>query len=178
MVGIKETLVPIFERMRDRIAVAYLFSSHAKGEAGPRSDIDLAMLLHDSSRNAGLDVRLDLYLDCSRALKRNDIDVVVLNTAKNLFLMNDIVTAGIVLYQCDSGLRQEFEVKVGHDFIDFRDHRKKILGVSLIRNFPSDSHVSRASGTSWPVTMKGWTAPSSVGRYLRDSTRWIPLLTR
>jgi predicted nucleotidyltransferase len=126
---IKNLLAPVFEKMSDRIAVAYLFGSAANGEDGPGSDIDLAVLLHDSAGNAGLEVRLDLYADCSRALKRNDIDVVVLNTARNLFLLNDVVRKGIVLYQCDSGLREEFEVKIVHDFIDFRDHRRRILGV-------------------------------------------------
>jgi uncharacterized protein len=129
VVGIKETLAPVFQKMRDRIAVAYLFGSSATGEAGPKSDIDLAVLLHDASGPSGFEVRLDLYADCSRALKRNDIDIVVMNTAKNLYLLNDVVRTGIVLFEQDSGLRQEFEVKIMHDFIDFRDHRKKILGV-------------------------------------------------
>jgi uncharacterized protein len=129
VVGIKETLAPVFQKMRDRIAVAYLFGSSATGETGPGSDIDLAVLLHDGSGTSGFEVRLDLYADCSRALKRNDIDIVVMNTAKNLYLLNDVVRTGIVLFEQDPGLRQEFEVKIMHDFIDFRDHRKKILGV-------------------------------------------------
>ena len=129
MQEIKKSLAPVFEKMSDRIAVAYLFGSHAKGEAGPGSDVDLAVLLHDSVGNIGLDVRLDLYADCGRALKRNDIDVVVLNTARNLFLLNDIVRTGVVLFDCNTELREEFEVMVVHDFIDFREHRKRTLGV-------------------------------------------------
>lgn len=129
MTSIKETLAPVFEKMHEMIAVAYLFGSSAKGESGPRSDIDLAVLLRDSAGTASLDVRLDLYADCCRALKRNDIDIVMLNTTRNLFLLEDIVQNGIVLYQDDVGLRQEYEVKIMHDFIEFRDHRKKVLGV-------------------------------------------------
>jgi len=131
---LKKLLAPIFEKMSDRIAVAYLFGSAANGEAGPGSDIDLAVLLHDPAGSAGFEVRLDLYADCSRVLKRNDIDVVVLNTARNLFLLNDVVQKGIVLYQCDSELREEFEVKIVHDFIDFRDGRKRKNGVERIRH--------------------------------------------
>jgi predicted nucleotidyltransferase len=71
--------------MSDRIAVAYLFGSTANGQAAPGSDIDLAVLLHGSAGDAGLEVRLDLYADCSRAMKRNNIDVVVLNTARISF---------------------------------------------------------------------------------------------
>jgi hypothetical protein len=40
-----------------------------------------------------------------------------------------VVQTGEVLYECDSGLREEFELKIVHDFIDFRDHRKRALGV-------------------------------------------------
>ena len=129
MPSIKETLAPVFDKMHETVAVAYLFGSSAKGESGPRSDIDLAVLLRDSAASASLDVRLDLYADCCRALKRNDIDIVMLNTTRNLFLLGDIVQNGIVLYQDDVGLRQEYEVKIMHDFIEFRDHRKKVLGV-------------------------------------------------
>jgi uncharacterized protein len=126
---VKKSLIPVFEKMSDRIAAAYLFGSSARGDAGPRSDIDLAVLLHDSARPLAQELRLDLYADCCRALKRNDIDIVVMNTTGNLFLLDDIVSNGVVLFQCDAGLREEFEVKVHHDFIDFRDHRKKVLGV-------------------------------------------------
>ena len=129
MPSIKEMLAPVFDKMHEAVAVAYLFGSSAKGESGPRSDIDLAVLLRDSAASASLDVRLDLYADCCRALKRNDIDIVMLNTTRNLFLLEDIVQNGIVLYQDDVGLREEYEVKIMHDFIEFRDHRKKILGV-------------------------------------------------
>ena len=128
MPEIKSLLTPIFEKMSDRIAVAYLFGSTANGVATAGSDIDLAVLLHESAGNTGLEVRLDLYADCSRALKRNDIDVIVLNTARNLFLLNDVVCSGIVLYEHDAGLREEFEVRIMHDFIDFKDHRKRVLG--------------------------------------------------
>lgn len=129
MEAIKEALAPVFEKMSDRIAAAYLFGSRAKGEAGPASDVDLAVLLHESAGNCGQELRLDLYADCCRALKRNDIDIVILNTTRNLFLLEEVVNRGVVLYQNDIGLREEFEVNVMHDFIEFRDHRKKVMGV-------------------------------------------------
>ena len=68
--------------MRGKIAVAYLFGSSARGEAGPGSDIDQAVLLFDSAGSAGLELRIDIHADCCRALKRNDVDIVVLNTAQ------------------------------------------------------------------------------------------------
>jgi uncharacterized protein len=127
--GIKAALAPVFEKMHDRIAVVYLFGSSATGQAGPMSDIDLAVLLNGGDPGAGTDLRLDLYADCTRALKRNDVDIIVLNRTKNLFLLEDVVLNGIVLYEEDAGLREEFEVRVMHDFIEFREHRMKVMGV-------------------------------------------------
>jgi predicted nucleotidyltransferase len=126
---IKETLAPVFEKMRPRIAVAYLFGSSATGDAGPKSDIDVAVLFHSGGIEADFETRLELYADCSRALKRNDVDIVVLNRARNLFLLDSVVRNGIVLFEGDPELREEYEVRVMHDFIDFREHRIRVMGV-------------------------------------------------
>jgi hypothetical protein len=42
-----------------------------------------------------MDLRLELYADCCRVLKRNEVDVVMVNKAKNLFLMDEIVRNGM-----------------------------------------------------------------------------------
>lgn len=125
---LKEKLAPVFERFRDRIVAVYLFGSTAKGEETPKSDIDLAVLLRGRD-DADFDLKLDLYADCCRVLKRNDIDVVILNRTGNLFLIDDIVCNGFVLFDADPEVREEYEVKMHHDFIDFRDHRMRIMGV-------------------------------------------------
>ena len=124
---IRRTLAPVFEKMRGRIAVAYLFGSSATGEAGPNSDVDLAVLLKNGCPNAQFDLRLELYADCCRALKRNDVDVVVLNRTGNLFLLESVVRNGIVLFEEDAAFRAEYEVGVMHDFIDFKEHRKRVM---------------------------------------------------
>lgn len=126
---VKDTLAPVFEKMRGRIAAAYLFGSSANGEAGPKSDIDIAVLLPTGEADVAFNLRLDLYADCSRALKRNDIDIVVMNRTRNLFLLDSVVRNGVVLFEADRELREEYEVKVMHDFIDIRDHRLKVMGV-------------------------------------------------
>ena len=127
--GIKEALAPVFEKMRGRVAVAYLFGSSANGQAGPNSDVDLAVLLQGGSSDADFELRLQLYADCCRALKRNDVDIVVLNRTRNLFLLESVVREGIVLFEEDAELREEYEVRVMHDFIDFREHRMRVMGV-------------------------------------------------
>ena len=126
--GIKGALAPVFEKMRDNIAAAYPFGSGTNGQTSPMSDIDLAVLLTGKELGASFDIRLDLYADCCRVLKRNEVDVVVLNKTRNLFLLYDVVRNGILLFDGDSGLREEFEVMAVHDFIEFREHRIKVMG--------------------------------------------------
>jgi uncharacterized protein len=125
---IKKTLAPVFER-HNSISAAYLFGSNSNGQSGPMSDIDLAVLLTGWDHLAGADIRLELYADCCRVLQRNDVDIILLNKTRNLFLLAEVMSNGILLYDCDSGLREEFEVMVMHDFIDFREHRMKVMGI-------------------------------------------------
>jgi len=127
--AIKGALAPVFEKMADKIVAAYLFGSIANGRIGPASDIDIAVLLTGVGREGGGEIRASLYADFCRNLKRNDVDVVILNSARNLFLKDEVVRHGVLLYDRDPAYRQEFEVSVMHDFIDFRDHRKRVMGV-------------------------------------------------
>lgn len=126
---IRSTLAPVFAKWTDKISAVYLFGSTAGGQAGPGSDIDLAILLADQHYSSGGEIRIDLYVDCSKALKRNDIDIIILNSTRNLFLINDVITNGVVLFDRDPGFREEFEVKKMHDFIEFQEHRRKVMGV-------------------------------------------------
>jgi uncharacterized protein len=120
---LKRALGPVFEKGKDKIVAVYLFGSGATGDFGPTSDIDLAVLLDEEFFAAADQIKIDVYLDCSRALKRNDIDVIVMNRTRNIILLDEVVRNGIVLFEANSGVREEFEVKVMHDCIDFRQHR-------------------------------------------------------
>jgi uncharacterized protein len=80
------------ERLPDAIAI-YLFGSVATGEAGPESDVDLAVL-----NDGRLDpVELwDVAGDIANMVDR-DVDLVDLRTASTV-LQNQIVTRGRRLY--------------------------------------------------------------------------------
>ena len=67
--------------------------------------------------------------DFCRVLKRNDIDVVVLNTTTNIVLLDEIIRGGIVLVDRDIDLREEFEQKILHQAMDFKEQRIVFLGV-------------------------------------------------
>jgi predicted nucleotidyltransferase len=92
----------------------------ARGEGFTSSDIDVAVLSYGRGKESAFDLRLTLYADLCRALKRNDIDVVLLNTTDNVFLLDEIVRSGIVLYDGDSGFREAFENRIIHEAIDLK----------------------------------------------------------
>jgi hypothetical protein len=67
------------------VVVAYLFGSLAQGDAGPLSDVDVAVLLGDNlPPGEALALRLQLMEALGRALCVGRVDVVVLNDAPYL----------------------------------------------------------------------------------------------
>lgn len=122
-------LQPVFMRYSDMLAAVYLFGSQARGEATDRSDLDLAVLLRPTAVSAAASHRFTLFAECSRALHRNDIDLIILNTANNLILKDEIIRAGIVLYDGDTDTRLDYELKTLHQALDFRYQRQMAMGV-------------------------------------------------
>ncbi len=118
----------IEEKYANDIIFAYLFGSSAKNETTALSDIDIAVYFSDTE-NRYLEKKLCFYGDLCRELKRNDIDLVVLNTTRNIILLHEIVSTGILLHDRDSDLRQEFECKTHHTAIDFKTQRFAVMGV-------------------------------------------------
>ncbi|MFZ6016093.1 MAG: type VII toxin-antitoxin system MntA family adenylyltransferase antitoxin [Nitrospirota bacterium] len=124
---IKDILEPIFDK--HRVLFAYLFGSTSQDNVQPSSDIDIAVFLPAGTGQSYFDIKLSLYADFCRALKRNDIDVIVLNTATNLMLLDDITRHGIIIYERDTDLREDFELKVLHQALDFKKQRLVVMGV-------------------------------------------------
>ncbi len=129
--GIGEKLQPVLERHRDKVAFAYLFGSTLSHQGRPLSDIDIAVYTSNKKKSDFLEIKFALYADFCRALKRNDVDVVLLNTAKNIILLESIVNEGLVIFETPGGLitRRDFELKVRHQVIDFKTQRKRIMGI-------------------------------------------------
>ncbi len=85
--------------VRRGVVLAYLFGSQAEGRVTPLSDVDLAVLLpHNLASYDKFRVQVDLIGDCGQVLKRNDVDVVVLNDASPLLAFR-VVKHGRVLYE-------------------------------------------------------------------------------
>ena len=127
--SIRDALLAVLEKYRDRIVFAYLFGSAAEGEMHPSSDIDVAVYVSDKKAEDHFDIRLSLHADLCRALKRNDIDLLILNRTKNLILLDEIIRHGEVLFDSDIDFRYDFENRILHMAIDFRAQRYSNIGV-------------------------------------------------
>lgn len=121
-----QTAIRILETYQGKILFAYLFGSQARGEATVASDFDLAVYCAGSGPEEFFAVRLDLYGDLCRALRRNDVDILILNSA-NTILRDEVVRHGLLIYDRDSEARMDFEVKALHHALDFKSQRLAIM---------------------------------------------------
>ncbi len=101
------------------VKFAYLFGSYAEHTQTEKSDIDIAVYLKDAS----LDSRLQLHHQLEKAFKI-DVDLLVLNEVKNIYLLENILHKGIVIIDHES--RVLFELKKQHEIIDFKNFRRYI----------------------------------------------------
>ena len=124
---IKTLLEPIFEK-HNEILSAYLFGSYAEGDETALSDIDLAIFV-ENPKSFSLTDKLSVHADCCRILKRNDLDLVVLNQTRNLILLEQIIRTGIIIWNTNSPLFDDFELKTLHLAQDFKYQRHREMGV-------------------------------------------------
>lgn len=124
-------LSPFFSKYKEELVAVYLFGSLAHGTNSSSSDIDIAVLLNSHAKINAATLKLHLYADLCRALKRDDIDLVILNLSGNLILNDQITRHGIVLYSTDDNddEKTDFELKALHRSIDFKSHRHLVMGV-------------------------------------------------
>ena len=99
-----------------RVDAVYGFGSHVRGTAGPRSDIDLAVLL---SRDIRLVEELRLRANVVDVLGRDDIDLVRLNSAPPL-LRHEIISTGHRLFVRDADAVDRFERRCLREYLDTR----------------------------------------------------------
>jgi len=119
----------VCNRYVEFLAAAYLFGSAASDEATAGSDIDIALLLKPHAVSQQARLRFRLYAEFSRVLRRNDIDLVILNVSKNLILQDEIMRKGLLVYEADTDTREAYECRVLHMGIDFREQRRAVMGV-------------------------------------------------
>ncbi len=124
-----ETLKKIFIKQEDLFLFAYLFGSRAKQFHTKSSDIDIAIFINNTIEHDYFDIKTDLYLTINRALKQNNIDIVIMNQCKNIILLNQIITHGKLICDNNPSQRIDYEQKIFHHAIGFKTQRKIIMGI-------------------------------------------------
>ena len=97
------------------VRFAFLFGSAVLGRTTPLSDVDLAVYVSDLSPSR--DIRSELTSELMGALKRNDVDLVLLNSAPPL-LRHRILTQGECLLVRDPLEEQRFFVRTLQEYFD------------------------------------------------------------
>ncbi len=113
----------------ERVDCAWLFGSTARGEAGPLSDVDVAVLLSPSlAPQERLDVAAALWENLERRCPR--VDLVILEEAPPA-LRHRVFRDGILLIERDERRRVAFETRAIQEYLDFR-HLAEIYDRALI----------------------------------------------
>ena len=100
------------------LAAIYLFGSRAAGHAGPRSDVDLAVVLHEAlDADARWRKRLELLTDACRRLGTDAVDVVVLEDAPTP-LGHRVLKRGRLLSDTCPRRRAEVAERIMRQYLD------------------------------------------------------------
>lgn len=111
--------------MDPRVVAVYAFGSRARGEAGPRSDFDFAVLIEGS---VSLAEEARLGADLAETIGREDLDLIILNQAPPL-LRYEVVAAGCRLFARDEATADRFEEAAARECFDtahLRDIQRRL----------------------------------------------------
>jgi predicted nucleotidyltransferase len=112
------------EAERQGIAAAYLFGSVARGTAGRKSDVDVAVLYAGDPPTGFASLGIPLAGDLERLLHR-PVDVVVLNRAP-ADLVHRVLRDGHLLVERDRSRRIAFEVRSRNEYFDLKAIRQRL----------------------------------------------------
>ena len=104
----------------NKVIFSYLFGSQVNGKKGKLSDIDIAVYLDDNlPEKQRFNKKLSISAGLSGLLKREDIDIVVLNDAFPL-LEHRILKYGKIIFSIDEKKRIGYEVRATMRYLDFK----------------------------------------------------------
>ena len=131
MTSYKKELTEYFNS-KDSVILAYLFGSTVRGDAGRLSDVDIGVLLDEKlSKKDRFDLELKLISDIAILIKKNKIDLIILNEAP-LLLAYNIIKSGIIL-KSDEKERVKFETKILSMYLDEKYYIKRHTEETLKR---------------------------------------------
>lgn len=117
----KEEIASLF-RVYPFITAAYQFGSTARGQEGPLSDLDIAILVDDKQALSDLELlRIELLLayELQRQLAVSEVDLITLNRQR-LSLQYAVLRTGKLIYEADPQYRISFAQKVIQAYLDFQ----------------------------------------------------------
>ena len=115
------------------IVSVFLFGSILKGNAGKKSDIDLAFLLDEKAYKSDAIIAMSpAHLIAAKVGSQLDreADVTILNSA-SLEIAYEVVTTGKCIFEIDPDLRMEYEIKIKGMYFDFRPFLEELRAKSL-----------------------------------------------
>ena len=110
-----EPLYRVMSKYPD-VALAYLFGSQVRGDVGPMSDVDVAVLL--DSTEGQRPVYEVLRSSVAKAVNQERVDVLLLNKAP-IELAYAIIVEGELIYQRNEYMRVEYEAKIMSLYADY-----------------------------------------------------------
>ena len=115
----------------DEVVLAYLFGSHARGQAWAHSDVDVAILLEGRPEDSHcLDLRMEIIGGLADLLDTDQVDVLILNQAPST-LRYAVLRDGVLLFCRDRQSMVEFRLQTVNEYLDFkpilRRHERAIL---------------------------------------------------
>ena len=112
-----------FDSGANNVVCVYLFGSEARGDAGARSDTDVAILLKEDPPRTLAGLQFETAGDLERHLGR-EVDLVVLNTAPVDFAMR-VLRDGQLLVDRDPSRRIRYEVRIRNEFFDLEPYLRE-----------------------------------------------------
>ena len=109
---------------RHGVVLAYLYGSQARGDAGPLSDVDVAVLFGpDVPESERFNRVLHMIGELGSVFHRNDVYVVDLAEAPPL-LRHRVYYDGWILYCTDDAEHVRFETTALRDYVDTKPLRE------------------------------------------------------
>lgn len=104
------------------IAAAYQYGSTVRGQEGPLSDLDIAIVVEENQAPMSLELlRVELLLayELQKELNLREVDLVTLNH-QPLLLQHAVLRTGILIYETDPKYRIPFIRRVIQAYLDFQ----------------------------------------------------------
>lgn len=127
----KEEAQGIFER--HDVVLAYLFGSAVRGNTGPMSDVDIAVIFRQAASDSADEIKRvsGLAGELESVFKR-EVDLIHLGDVTSPLLRHRALRRGEAIYCADDKLRQALELRALHDFEDTR-HLRSVVNEALQR---------------------------------------------